>query len=68
MHLFWQLKQATMASYEVDINVWIGVVIMTFCHQVLLVNKLYTQHVPTMPMVQSDVEPAVESDDVSTAL
>ena len=68
MNLFWQLKQATMASNEVDINVWVGVIVMTFGHQILLVGKLYTYHVSTMPMVQPDVEPAVEEDEVSSAL
>lgn len=58
MNLFWQLEQATMASNEVDINVRVWVIIMTFCHQVFLVNELDAQHVPTMPMVQPDVEPA----------
>lgn len=68
MNLFWQLKQATMASNEVHVNVWIGVVVTMLCHQILLIDKLDTQHVPTMPMVQPDVEPAVESDKASTAL
>lgn len=48
-----------MASNKVDINVRIGMIVMTFCHQIFLVNELYAQHVPTMPMVKPDVEPAI---------
>ena len=58
LNLIWQRDQTTLAGNEVHINIWIGMIILMFFHEVLLIDKFHTQHVSGMPVMQPDVEPA----------